>query len=248
MYLSTLLPLAMALSASASASSLHDEEHPGNSFSLGPAKNNAQITKVTYSLVPPPVPCGAGEKNTSTPPSLALWLGLSDSASNQKTDLFQPLLNWSPDQQSQYVASRSMSLHACCVKGSVLTRRLETAVRLKTSGVLRRAPIVRVSIFQCIIHERIKKSGLTNAAGQVQQPYVPVPQHSEVEFSVTVDDAANKIIQQVSINGKEVSRQADGTYLLTQSGLRRLLTRQTKPSRPHTSTLATNATRTPAAR
>lgn len=103
MYLSTLLPLAMALSAS--ASSLHDEEHPANSFSLGPAKNNAQITKATYSLVPPAVPCGAGEKNTSTPPSLALWLGLSDSASNQNTDLFQPLLNWSPDQQSQYVPS-----------------------------------------------------------------------------------------------------------------------------------------------
>lgn len=67
-----------------------------------------------------------------------------------------------------------------------------------------------------------------NAAGQDHQPYIAVPQHSEVEFSITVDDAANKIIQQVLINGKEVSRQADGMYwlvYLAHPGPRRLLTR-----------------------
>lgn len=101
MYLSTLLPLAMALRASASA--VYDDWRFGNMFALGPAKNNAQITKATYSLTPPAVPCGSGLKNTSQPPWLTLWVGVSDSVSNQKADLFQPLLNWSPDQKSQYV-------------------------------------------------------------------------------------------------------------------------------------------------
>lgn len=49
-----------------------------------------------------------------------------------------------------------------------------------------------------------------NAAGQVQQPYIAVPQHSEVDFSIEID--GNKVTQQISINGKEVSRQTDGMY------------------------------------
>jgi len=47
-------------------------------------------------------------------------------------------------------------------------------------------------------------------AGQVQEPYVPVPNDSELEFTITVDEASNKIIQQISVNGKEISHQADG--------------------------------------
>lgn len=48
-------------------------------------------------------------------------------------------------------------------------------------------------------------------AGQVQDPYVPVPNDSQLDFTITVDQASNKIIQQVSVNGKEISHQADGT-------------------------------------
>ena len=54
-------------------------------------------------------------------------------------------------------------------------------------------------------------------AGQVQDPYVPVPNDSELEFTITVDEASNKIIQQISVNGKEISHQADGTPLSSPS-------------------------------
>lgn len=98
MHLSTaVLPLAMALAATAS----YDDWHFGNMFALGPTKDNVQITKATYSLVPPAVPCGASEKNTTETPRLALWIGISDSVSNQQSDLYQPLLNWSPDQKAE---------------------------------------------------------------------------------------------------------------------------------------------------
>lgn len=60
----------------------------------------------------------------------------------------------------------------------------------------------------------------------MQQPYVPVPKHSELDFesmsifgldaiehqlttAVTVDDENNEISQAISINGKEISRQSD---------------------------------------
>ena len=70
----------------------------------------------------------------------------------------------------------------------------------------------------------------------MQQPYVPVPKHSELDFesmsifgldaiehqlttAVTVDDENNEISQAISINGKEISRQSDSTLTLPNGGV-----------------------------
>ena len=102
-------------------------------------------------------------------------------------------------------------------------------------------------------------------AGQVQQPYIPVPKHSELDFesmyllglciehqlttTVTVDDENNEISQAISINGKEISRQSDSKSTPSENnrGSEEMLTVQKKQSTQHTSTPATNATKTPAA-
>ncbi|GMF79715.1 unnamed protein product [Aspergillus oryzae] len=93
------VPLALALRAAA----LYEDWHFGNMFAVGPAANNAQITKATYSLVPPAIPCGTVQEKQNDAPWLSIWVGISASMSDQAADLFQPLLNWSPDQKSQCV-------------------------------------------------------------------------------------------------------------------------------------------------
>lgn len=157
----TLLPLALALRASA----MYDDWYFGNMFALGPTSDNVHITKATYSLVPPAVPCGSQQNGSDEAPWLAIWVGLSASMSDQKADLFQPLLNWSPDQESQACPASDQEW---CVAASTY-----------------------------------------HSSGQVQDPYVPVPNDSQLDFTITVDQASNKIIQQVSVNGKEISHQAD---------------------------------------
>ncbi|KKY13348.1 hypothetical protein UCDDS831_g09093 [Diplodia seriata] len=72
----------------------------GNMFTVGPASGSSYITKATWSVVPPAVPSDATNKK-SDPPFLSLWIGVSDSISDENTALVQPLLNWSPDQESQ---------------------------------------------------------------------------------------------------------------------------------------------------
>ncbi|KAB8273815.1 hypothetical protein BDV30DRAFT_226408 [Aspergillus minisclerotigenes] len=91
------VPLALALRAAA----LYEDWHFGNMFAVGPAANNAQITKATYSLIPPAIPCGTVQEKQNDAPWLSIWVGISASMSDQAADLFQPLLNWSPDQKSQ---------------------------------------------------------------------------------------------------------------------------------------------------
>ncbi|KAE8412681.1 hypothetical protein BDV36DRAFT_287676 [Aspergillus pseudocaelatus] len=91
------VPLTLALRAAA----LYEDWHFGNMFAVGPTTNNAQITKATYSLVPPSIPCGTIQEKQNDAPWLSIWVGISASMSDQAADLFQPLLNWSPDQESQ---------------------------------------------------------------------------------------------------------------------------------------------------
>ncbi|KAL1634470.1 hypothetical protein SLS58_010666 [Diplodia intermedia] len=77
----------------------------GNMFAVGPpASGAAHITKATWSVVPPATPSDATDEK-SDPPFLSLWIGVSDSVSDESTALVQPLLNWSPDQESQWPAS-----------------------------------------------------------------------------------------------------------------------------------------------
>ena len=142
MYRSTSLPLTlatMALSATtAMCADTYNDWHFGNMFAFGPTSENVHITKATYSLVPPAVPCGYGT-NTSEPPWLSLWVGVSDSINDQKADLFQPLLNWSPDQESQYVFIPLFGV-------KWLLTGVGAARRVMMSGVSLRAPITPVCL------------------------------------------------------------------------------------------------------
>ncbi|GAB1190933.1 hypothetical protein APSETT444_000101 [Aspergillus pseudonomiae] len=153
------VPLALALRAAA----LYEDWHFGNMFAVGPTTNNAQITKATYSLVPPGVPCGTTQEKQNDAPWLSIWVGISASMSDQAADLFQPLLNWSPDQKSQACPATA---EEWCVATSTY-----------------------------------------HLSGQVQQPYITVPDGSQLDFTITVDD--KKITQQVSVGGKQVSEQSD---------------------------------------
>ncbi|GME59601.1 uncharacterized protein LTHEOB_11808 [Neofusicoccum parvum] len=99
MYTSTSLAmLALALRASAADYSAWAF---GNMFTVGPVSGDNYITKATWSVVPPATPSGATMKDKSDPPFMSIWIGVSDSVSDENTALVQPLLNWSPDQSSQ---------------------------------------------------------------------------------------------------------------------------------------------------
>lgn len=75
----------------------------GNSlFYLGPPSGSARITKATYSIVPPPVPSGATVSNVNDEVWVSVWVGASSTAGDADANLYQPLFNWSPDQESQY--------------------------------------------------------------------------------------------------------------------------------------------------
>lgn len=76
----------------------YDDWKFGNLFTAGPAKS--AIKKATYTLSPPPVPCGTVVKNASNQPWMSIWVGISQSISDQSADLFQPLLNWAPDNEA----------------------------------------------------------------------------------------------------------------------------------------------------
>ncbi|KAE8152967.1 hypothetical protein BDV25DRAFT_150220 [Aspergillus avenaceus] len=151
------VPLSLALRAAA----LYEDWHFGNMFAIGPA-SNAQITKATYSLTPPAVPCGSVQEKSEAP-WLSIWVGVSASMSDQTADLFQPLLNWSPDQEAQGCPATA---EEWCVATSTY-----------------------------------------HLSGQVQQPYITVPNKSQIDFTITVD--SNEITQEVSIAGEQVSKQSD---------------------------------------
>ncbi|KAI8683439.1 hypothetical protein NCS57_00008100 [Fusarium keratoplasticum] len=73
----------------------------GNMFYTGPTKNGVTITKATYSLVPPSVPCGYA--TTGGNEELAFWIGIQDDPTGKdvaQESFVQPLLNWAPDQRA----------------------------------------------------------------------------------------------------------------------------------------------------
>ncbi|QMW39224.1 hypothetical protein G4B11_002504 [Aspergillus flavus] len=92
------VPLALALRAAATTK---DSWAFGNGFYSGPA-TNAHITKATWSLVPPTVPQGVEVQDSSDQVWVSLWIGLQHTNGDDSSSLYQPLLNWSPDQESQY--------------------------------------------------------------------------------------------------------------------------------------------------
>jgi hypothetical protein len=134
-----LTPLAAAIGAVASQPA--DSWVFGNSlFYLGPPSGNSRITKATYSIVPPSVPSGF-VSNASDEPWVSVWVGASSTAGDQDANLYQPIFNWSPDQESQYDAHipSSSSLY------SDNNFTIGAALQLLRSGVLLLALIRHVS-------------------------------------------------------------------------------------------------------
>ncbi|PWY86651.1 hypothetical protein BO70DRAFT_351253 [Aspergillus heteromorphus CBS 117.55] len=96
-YSYTAVPLAFAARAAAVAS---DAWAFGNGFYTGPP-SAGHITKATWSLVAPSVPSDVEVSNSDDEVWVSLWVGVSASAGSYDDDLYQPLLNWSPDNESQ---------------------------------------------------------------------------------------------------------------------------------------------------
>ncbi|PYH97600.1 hypothetical protein BO71DRAFT_318300 [Aspergillus ellipticus CBS 707.79] len=113
-YSSVAVPLAFAARAAAVAS---DAWAFGNGFYTGPP-SSGYITKATWSLVPPAVPSGVTVSNDDDEVWVSLWIGLSSSAGSYDDDLYQPLLNWSPDNESQGCPAPD---DQWCVAGSTYT-------------------------------------------------------------------------------------------------------------------------------
>ncbi|KAL5363822.1 hypothetical protein BJX96DRAFT_178413 [Aspergillus floccosus] len=112
--LTSLLSLGFAVPAIATAK---DTWAFGNGFYTGPS-TNAHIVKASWSLVQPSVPSNVTVENASDQVWVSLWIGLSSTAGDYSTNLYQPLLNWSPDQESQGCAA---SASEWCVAASTYT-------------------------------------------------------------------------------------------------------------------------------
>ncbi|KAJ4393286.1 hypothetical protein N0V93_002494 [Gnomoniopsis smithogilvyi] len=100
---SSLQILALVASCVAGAWAASDEYDFGNTFYLGPTSSSSNyIASITYDLDDvPAVPSGYTAGTSSDPIFVSPWVGISSSISDQTTTLVQPLLNWSPDQESQ---------------------------------------------------------------------------------------------------------------------------------------------------
>ncbi|OJJ46465.1 hypothetical protein ASPZODRAFT_132542 [Penicilliopsis zonata CBS 506.65] len=105
--------------AVASTTEESDSWYFGNSmFYLGPPTSGIDIIKATYSIVPPSVPCGYTSPDNEDPVWVSVWVGASSSESSDSTDLYQPLFNWSPNQELQGCPA---SVSEWCVAASTYT-------------------------------------------------------------------------------------------------------------------------------
>lgn len=100
---SSLQFLALLASCVAGASAISDAYDFGNTFYLGPPTSSSNyIASITYDLDDvPAVPSGYTAGGSSDNIFVSPWVGISNTVSDQTTTLVQPLLNWSPDQESQ---------------------------------------------------------------------------------------------------------------------------------------------------
>ncbi|KKK15376.1 hypothetical protein P175DRAFT_0483070 [Aspergillus ochraceoroseus IBT 24754] len=119
-YTYTLLPLTAALAATVSGSTTPESDtwYFGDTFFyLGPP-TNANIIKATYTITPPSVPTGYYVDNADDEVWVSVWVGASSSDGSLSADLYQPLFNWSPNQESQ---GCSASADEWCVAASTYT-------------------------------------------------------------------------------------------------------------------------------
>ncbi|KAF4781303.1 hypothetical protein HER10_EVM0009988 [Colletotrichum scovillei] len=112
----------LPLAARIVAAGKYDAWKFGNMFTLG--SDSSVITKATYTLVPPSIPCGTVISNKDDQPWMSIWVGISQSVSDQGSDLFQPLLNWAPDNSA---AGCPASNTEWCVAASTFTGSTQVA-------------------------------------------------------------------------------------------------------------------------
>ncbi|KAL1614862.1 hypothetical protein UCDDS831_g00206 [Diplodia seriata] len=96
------LSLALRASAQSSDESWIDNYKFGNMFYTGPTSGGAVITKATYTMAPPEIPCGYATGG-SVNEELALWIGAQPNPTGKdvlQLSFVQPLINWAPDQQA----------------------------------------------------------------------------------------------------------------------------------------------------
>jgi hypothetical protein len=106
----TFLPVVAVVGAAASQPS--DWWVFGNSlFYLGPPSGNSRITKATYSILPPSVSSRSTVSNNNDEIWVSVWVGASSTAGDDNANLYHPLFNWSPDQESQYVELKAYGQH-----------------------------------------------------------------------------------------------------------------------------------------
>ncbi|RAL10160.1 uncharacterized protein BO97DRAFT_479430 [Aspergillus homomorphus CBS 101889] len=72
----------------------------------------------TWSVIAPGAPEGTSVQDTSDEVRASLWIGLRATAGETSSYLYQPLPNWSPDQESQ---GCSASIEEWCVAASTYT-------------------------------------------------------------------------------------------------------------------------------
>ncbi|KAJ5109437.1 hypothetical protein N7456_006112 [Penicillium angulare] len=115
------IPIFLGLGAVAvpvSSDTPKDSWEFGNSlFYLGPPSGSAEIIKATYSILAPAVPSGYVSSDDD-PVWVSIWVGASASESDNNVDLYQPLFNWSPDQEAQGCPA---STEEWCVAASTYT-------------------------------------------------------------------------------------------------------------------------------
>lgn len=112
---SSLQLLALFASCLAGVSAVDDTWVFGNTFYLGPpTSSSTYIASITYDLDDvPAVPTGYTAGSSTDMIFVSPWVGISSSISDQSTTLVQPLLNWSPDQESTWVSLPVLGLDRC---------------------------------------------------------------------------------------------------------------------------------------
>ncbi|KAI8169421.1 hypothetical protein K4K49_011782 [Colletotrichum sp. SAR 10_70] len=159
----------------------YDDWKFGNMFNLGPASN--AIAKATYTLVPPSIPCGTVVADKTAQPWMSIWVGISQSLSDDSTDLFQPLLNWAPNNAQEGCPAAN---DAWCVAASTFTGTEQVAQSYVAIPNKSNVDFERQSTFQCQIRAILK----TN-------------------MPAVTYDASKGVTQKVWINGALVSQQTD---------------------------------------
>ncbi|RSL40147.1 hypothetical protein CEP53_013561 [Fusarium sp. AF-6] len=197
------LAAAIAALAVRGVAGQYDDWKFGNLFIAGPAKS--AIKKATYTLTPPPVPCGTQVDDPSHQPWMSIWVGISESIGDQSSDLFQPLLNWAPNNEQEGCPAPN---DAWCVAASTFDFTYDdTAVTqvVKINGKVVSKQTDRGTGAQTPTYIYSSNECYLGACGTIQQ-------YSWDDFTVELERADPNFGKTLTVNG------GDSTGLTTSDG------------------------------